>query len=82
MKPMPTSKTHFEQIPVEVVKKIAIEFPQQDPRQADCGKEWRDLAAQVQTEIDPEKLTDLVRQLIESLDQENRRTSKRMPPTQ
>jgi hypothetical protein len=34
---------------------------------------WRDLARQASTEADPEKLLDLLQQVIESYDEENRR---------
>ncbi|MGA9542709.1 MAG: hypothetical protein WBQ85_04020 [Candidatus Sulfotelmatobacter sp.] len=60
-------KKHFEQIPVETVKKIAKEFRVLDvitPPQ----ERWRLVAEQVQQEQDPKKLTELVEQLLEEFD--------------
>jgi hypothetical protein len=64
---MRAAKTHFEQIPVETVKKIAKEFRVLDvitPPQ----ERWRLVAEQVQQEQDPKRLTELVEQLLEEFD--------------
>lgn len=70
---MRASKTHFERIPVETVKKIAKEFP--ETRAVPVRDEimppqerWRRVAEQVQQEQDPKKLTELVEQLLEEFD--------------
>jgi hypothetical protein len=72
--------TFFEQIPVETVKRIAKEFSEENttgsqgestenegrsPRES-----WRELAQQVQHERDSRKMSELVEQLIATLDQE------------
>jgi hypothetical protein len=77
---MRTSKTYFEQIPVETVKKIAKELPEtsvvQAPDEITPPQEWRELAKQVQDEQDPKRLTDLVSQLLLAFDETNRRGSR------
>ena len=64
---METLKTYFEQIPVETVKKIAQ--PLHEPTEV----EWRELARQASTEKDPEKMLDLIQQVIEKYDETRRR---------
>ena len=79
---MRTSKTHFERIPVETVKKIAKELPQTGvvlpiyeirPPQ----ERWRELAKQVQEEQDPKRMTELVTQLLAAFDERNLRKGSR-----
>jgi hypothetical protein len=72
---METPITHFEQIPVATVKKIAHEFSANsetgDPRRdgdISTPEDWRKVAQQVQAETDSNKLIDLVQELIEKLD--------------
>jgi hypothetical protein len=85
------SKTYFEQIPVETVKKIVKEVPEnnaigndsvsgetQDPV-APPSEDWREVARKVQQEQDPNRMIGLVEQLIGKLDEERRR--KRLPHT-
>jgi hypothetical protein len=71
-------KTHFEQIPVETVKKIANEFPETSAVQAldeiaPAQENWRELAKQVQEEQDPRRMTDLVTQLLAEFDERDLR---------
>ena len=71
-------KTHFEQIPVETVKKIAKELPEtsvvQPSDQTMLPQEpWRELAKQVQGEHDPTRMTELVTQLLVAFDERNPR---------
>ena len=84
---MQKTKTHFEQVPVEAVKQIAQELhpsaaelpaPANTDRQAlESPKErWREVAQQVQMEQDPNKMIQLVDQLIATFDEENSRASK------
>lgn len=79
--------THFEQIPVETVKKIAQELPRSatelpkpvssDQREPESPNErWREVAQQVQMEQDPTKMIQLVDQLIATFDEENSRPSR------
>jgi hypothetical protein len=67
---MRASKTHFEQIPVETVKKIAKEFRETSADQVlhDPEERWRLVAEQVHQEQDPKRLTELVEQLLEEFD--------------
>jgi chromatin segregation and condensation protein Rec8/ScpA/Scc1 (kleisin family) len=70
---MRASKTHFEQIPVETVKKIAKEFRETSQVQVideitPTQERWRQVAEQVQKEKDPKRLTELVEQLLEEFD--------------
>ncbi len=79
---MNATKTHFEQIPVETVKRIAEFLPSaalenmDDPkveveRKVLCGQEnWRQLAQRVLEEPNPENLTDLVQRLVVAFDKE------------
>ena len=72
----------FEQIPVETVKRIAKEFSEENaigsqgettemPDEGRSPREsWRELAQQVQHEQDSRKMSELVEQLIATLDQE------------
>jgi hypothetical protein len=71
---MRASKTHFEQIPVETVKKIAKEFREISAVQAldqmtPPQERWRQVAERVQQEQDPRRLTELVEQLLEEFDE-------------
>ena len=89
---MQKSKTHFEQIPVETVKRIARGLPQNHPIEPDsvgvetrpevtaAAQDWRQLAQRVQLEPDPKKMIGLVEQLIVTFDKEKARKSP--PPTQ
>lgn len=90
---MAPSKTFFEQIPVETVKRIAKEFPEERPiggtgDNAEMPDEvtsevtsphesWREVAQKVQHEGDSKRMTELVRQLIAMLDEEQ--LCKRLP---
>ena len=79
---MAASKTFYEQIPIETVKRIAKEFPEEnaigsDGENTEMTEEvrspresWRELAQQVQNERDSKKMSVLVEQLIATLDQE------------
>jgi hypothetical protein len=69
-----TSKTHFEQIPVETVKKIVEQFPEQG---VSTPKDWRELAERVQQETDPNRMIELVQQLITKFDEEKLRKGLR-----
>ena len=74
---MRASKTHFEQIPVATVKKIAKELPKSCVRSRTRSpllrRDWRELAKQVQQEQDPKRMTELVTQLLAEFDEENLR---------
>ena len=73
---MRASKTHFEQIPVATVKKIAKELPKSSvmPDEITPPQEnWRELAKQVQQEQDPKRMTELVTQLLAEFDEGNLR---------
>lgn len=84
---MPESKTHFEQISVETVKKIANEFPAADEIESENGndarqedltteyRDWRELARRAEQERDPARLVVLVQKLNALLDEETRRKS-------
>ena len=86
---MAVSKTFFEQIPIETVKRIAKEFPEENAIGSDAEntempdevsspcESWREVAQEVQHERDPERITELVKQLIAMLDQEQ--LCKRLP---
>jgi hypothetical protein len=83
---MQESKTHFEKIPVETVKKIAQELPEnndgvsgetQDETTSPLER-WRDVAQKVQQEQDPNRMIELVQQLIATFDEEQLR--KRLRP--
>jgi hypothetical protein len=64
------SNTYFEQIPVETVKRIVEQLPENG---ISTQKDWRELAERVQQEPDPNRMIDLVQQLITKLDQETLR---------
>ena len=75
---MRASKTHFEQIPVETVKKIAKELPETSGVQLldevrPPQEPWRELAKQVQEEQDPKRMSELVTQLLVAFDERNPR---------
>jgi hypothetical protein len=88
---MQASKTHFEQIPVETVKKIAKEISDNNAfgngtagveaqdEVASPQQRWREVAQEVQQEKDPKRMIGLVQQLIAKLDEEQLR--KRPPHT-
>jgi hypothetical protein len=79
---MAASKTFFEQIPIETVKRIAIEFPAENVIRSDGGKTempdevrsphqgWREVAQKVEQERNPKRVIELVDQLIAALDEE------------
>jgi len=67
------TKTHFEQIPVETVKRIARQFPatravQERDEIAPPHERWRETARQVVEEPDPQKMTELVKRLLAEFD--------------
>lgn len=78
---MEQSKTNFEQVPLELVRKLAKEFPREDEfedgalkvtaqKEAELAHEsWRAVAERVQHEKDPSKMMELVEQLIAKLDE-------------
>jgi hypothetical protein len=86
---MQQSKTYFEQIAVETVKKIATELPETNATETnrvvfemqDKGtssqEDWRRLAQRIQEEQDPRKMLELVQQLLDAL--EDRKTLKPLP---
>jgi len=86
---MSASKTFFEQITIETVKRIAIEFPGENVIGGGGGntelpgavrspsESWREVAQRVQDEPDPNRLAELVEQLIARLDEEQ--LGKRLP---
>lgn len=79
---MAASKTHFEQIPIETVKRIAIEFAGENAIGSDGGntempdedrsphESWREVAQKVQDERDPKRMIELVERLIATLDED------------
>ena len=78
---MTTLNTHFEQVPVETVKRIAQELPTNDDIENDVTaetrvevnprpKRWREMAQKVQVENDPRKMMKLVEDLITAFDEE------------
>jgi hypothetical protein len=69
------SNTYFEQIPVETVKKIAEQFP---GNSISTPEDWRELAERVQQEQDPNRMIELVQQLITKLDEEKLRKGLRL----
>lgn len=91
---MRAAKTNFEQVPVETVKKVAIEFPPAngvgndnviDETQDEITsppERWREVAQQVQQEQDPTRMTELVQQLIAAFDAEETRKRPRSGGTQ
>ena len=84
-------KTHFEQIPVEIVKKIARELPADDVigdkagslQRQDEGaspvERWREVAQKVQQEQDPQKMIAMVQEVIATFDKDA--LHKRLPRT-
>jgi hypothetical protein len=86
---MAASKTFFEQIPIETVKRIAREFPEENAVWSDGGstemldevrsprERWREVAQKVQQERDPKRMIELVEHLMAALDQEQ--LCKRQP---
>ena len=86
---MVASKTFFDQIPIETVKMIAKEFPEENAIGSDGGntempdevrsprESWREVAEAVQHEQDSKRMTELAEQLIAMLDQEQ--SCKRLP---
>jgi hypothetical protein len=86
---MRAPKTNFELIPVEMVKKVAKEFGGSHATAGSDGNHqgsngarpsaepWRALAEQVQRELDPDKMIDLVQELIAKIDEE--KSSKSLP---
>jgi hypothetical protein len=84
---MVKSKTHFEQVPVEMVKKIAKALREKALSGNDAigndsvaaQEDWRQLAQRVQQEPDPSRMIGLVEQLIVTFDKE--KAQKALPPT-
>jgi hypothetical protein len=82
---MTASKTHFEQIPVVTVKKIAKDLPSAieindvtGERQNEVRPQperWREMAQKIRVEYDPQRMTKLVEELIAAFDEENLRKS-------
>jgi hypothetical protein len=75
---MQRSKRHFQQVPLEIVKKIAKELPETSAvRELDeitpPQEHWREVAKQVQQEQDPKRMTELVQQLLAELDERDLR---------
>jgi microsomal dipeptidase-like Zn-dependent dipeptidase len=73
---MQNSEMYFEKIPVAVVKKIARLSQEEE---INTGNDWRGIAEQIQEEKDPHKMTELVQQLIEKLDERELRHTLRPP---
>ena len=67
---MRKSNTYFEQIPVETVKRIVEQLPEND---ISTQEDWRKLAERVQQEPEPNRMIELVQQLITKLDEEKLR---------
>jgi hypothetical protein len=88
---MTAPNTHFEQIPVETVKKIAQELPAAteiddvtDKKKDEIMLEprrWREMAQKVQLENDPQKMMKLVEDLIAAFDEEELRKSAKARST-
>lgn len=91
---MDGSRTYFEQIPIEAVKRIAQEFFEKDAvgrtgenfetrAEVRPGSErWREIALKVQQEHDPQRVIELTEQLVSALDEERlRRPSICSPPS-
>jgi precorrin-2 methylase len=87
-------QTHFEQIRVAVVKKIAKQFSVKEeieepmsentvaPQNAEpAHQHWRGLAQQIQKETDSQKLIALVQQLIAKYDEEEELREQRRSST-
>ena len=85
---MRAAKTHFDQIPVDTVMKIAKKLPQNDVGGNDCvnvetrdevssvhEEGWREVAQQIQQEQDPKRVSGLVEKLLTQLDEEKLRKS-------
>jgi len=87
---MQRSNTHFEQIPVEVVKKIAKEIPANNAidnenasvetrdETTSAKGDWRKVAQRVQEEQNPKRMIGLVQQLIETIDKEREKFGGRL----
>jgi hypothetical protein len=87
---MRASKTHFAQISVEAVKKIATERLESNAMENDIVSsepqnqvtssqtDWRQLAQRVLQEPNPKRMLELAEQLVSVLDDEQLHTS---PPT-
>ena len=85
---MEASKTQSEQIPVETVKKIAKEFPENNSARNDSEnieardrvtspqERWREVAQKIQHEQDPARMIALVQKLIATFDEEQLRTGR------
>ena len=88
---MEASKTQSEQIPVEKVKEIAKEFPENNSARNDSEnieardrvtspqERWREVAQKVQHEQDPARMIALVQKLIATFEEEQ--LLKDLPPT-
>ena len=79
---MEASNTHFEQIPIATVKRIARKFSDKNVSESDSvntetqnqvsshHEGWREVAQKVQHEGDPKRMIDLVEQLIAMFDEQ------------
>ena len=79
---MEASKAQSEQIPVETVKKIAKQFPENNSARNDSEnieardrgtspqERWREVAQKIQHEQDPARMIELVQQLIAKFDEQ------------
>ena len=88
---MRASNTHFEQIPVDTVKKIAKEVLNNDaigngdvttgtPEEVTPQpKRWREMAQKAQAEVNPQRTVKLVEELITAFDEEEIRKSGKTP---
>jgi hypothetical protein len=76
---MQTLKTHFEQIPVETVRRIAQPFS--DDREVGANgtrleppvQDWRELAQLIQEETDHEKMMEMLKLMMEKFEEEKHR---------
>lgn len=65
---MESRKTHFEEIPVEIVKKIAESGPTVQDGSAK-KREWQQVAAELAEERDPVRLIALAKELNDALEE-------------
>ena len=77
---MQTSRTYFEQVPVETVKRIAQPFT--DDGEVGAGgmslespeQDWRELAQLIQIETDHDKMMEMLQLMMEKFEGEKPRT--------
>jgi len=65
------SKTFYEQIPVEAVRKIAQDQEESQPTRGISKEHWIQLCEQASVEQDPQKLLVLVKEINELLEKKN-----------